>query len=78
MSALLITTVEEQGANKRRHAVLTVRTDRGELILDNQTPEVLFWYETNYRFLTRQTATDPNVWVSFTEQPRSAASLAVR
>jgi predicted transglutaminase-like cysteine proteinase len=78
MSALLITTVEERGADKGRHAVLTVRTDRGELILDNQTPEVLFWYETNYRFLARQSTADPNVWVSFTEQPKSAARPTVR
>jgi predicted transglutaminase-like cysteine proteinase len=70
-SALLITTVEDRSADKERHAVLTVRTDRGELILDNQTPEILFWYETNYRFLTRQSTTDPNVWVAFSaNQPR--------
>lgn len=72
MSTLLITTVEERRADKRHHAVLTVRTDRGELILDNQTPEILFWYETNYRYLARQTSTDPNVWVTFrTEQSRA-------
>ena len=52
--------------------MLTVRTDRGELILDNQTPEILFWYERNYRYLARQSPADPNVWVSFTEQPKSA------
>jgi predicted transglutaminase-like cysteine proteinase len=63
--SLLITPVEERGADKGRHAVLTVRSDRGEMILDNQTPEILFWYETRYRFLTRQSATDPNIWVSF-------------
>ena len=75
MSALLITTVEQRGADKGRHAVLTVRTDRGELVLDNQTPEILFWYETNYRYLTRQTPADPNVWVSFrNEQPRPDAA----
>lgn len=71
MSALLITTVEDRTADKGRHAVLTVRTDRGELILDNQTPEILFWYETNYRYLARQSTIDPNVWVSFDpDQPR--------
>lgn len=71
LSALLVTTVEERDANKGHHAVLTVRTDRGELILDNQTPEILFWYETSYRYLARQTPIDPNVWVSFrAEQPR--------
>lgn len=77
MSALLITTVEDRSGDKGRHAVLTVRTDRGELILDNQTPEILFWYETNYRYLARQTPTDPNVWISFrTEQPRLEAAPA--
>jgi predicted transglutaminase-like cysteine proteinase len=77
LSALLITTVEERDADKGHHAVLTVRTDRGELILDNQTPEILFWYETDYRYLTRQTPTDPNVWVSFRiDQPRPGTAPA--
>jgi predicted transglutaminase-like cysteine proteinase len=79
LSALLITTVEQRGTNMGHHAVLTVRTDRGELILDNQTPEILFWYETNYRYLTRQTPTDPNIWVSFrTEQPQPDVITANR
>jgi predicted transglutaminase-like cysteine proteinase len=71
LGSLLITTVEDQAAKNERHAVLTVRTDRGELILDNQTPEILFWYETSYRYLARQSPADPNVWVSFSsEQPK--------
>lgn len=79
ISSLLITTVEERGADKPRHAVLTVHTDRGELILDNQTPEILFWYETNYRYLARQSPADPNVWVSFlTDLSPSAAVPAAR
>lgn len=77
LGALLITTVENRGGDKGLHAVLTVRTDRGELILDNQTPEILFWYETNYRFLTRQSTTDPNVWVAFSDnQPRPGETTA--
>lgn len=67
LGALLITTVQDPSAGKDLHAVLTVRTDRGELILDNQTPEILFWYETNYRFLERQSITDPNVWIAFSD-----------
>ena len=71
VGALLITTVEDRKGGGEHHAVLTVRTDRGELILDNQTPEILFWYETDYRFLTRQSPNDPNVWVAFSaSQPR--------
>lgn len=80
LGALLITIVEERGQGKQertRHAVLTVRSDRGEMILDNQTPEILFWYETNYRYLSRQSAADPNVWVSFSaEQAKPARDLA--
>jgi predicted transglutaminase-like cysteine proteinase len=72
--SLLITTVEEPAPTRGRHAVLTIRSDRGEMILDNQTPEILFWYETKYRYLSRQSAGDPNVWVSFgAEQPKPPA-----
>lgn len=77
--ALLITVVEERGPDRTHHAVLTVRSDRGEMILDNQTPEILFWYETNYRYLSRQSATDPNVWVSYgavQAKPAIAAALS--
>lgn len=77
--SLLITTVEEPGPAKGRHAVLTVRSDRGEMILDNQTPEILFWYETKYRYLSRQSATDPNVWVAFgSGQPKPPALTVER
>nr|WP_244645915.1 transglutaminase-like cysteine peptidase [Bradyrhizobium campsiandrae] len=65
LSALLVTTVEEKTAAKGHHAVLTVRTDHGEFILDNQTPEILFADETNYHYLIRQSTYDPNVWVTF-------------
>jgi predicted transglutaminase-like cysteine proteinase len=46
------------------HAVLTVKTDRGEYILDNQAEEILPWSKTGYRFVKRQSQYDPNVWVS--------------
>jgi predicted transglutaminase-like cysteine proteinase len=77
LGALLITIVEERGQEKTRHAVLTVRSDRGEMILDNQTPEILFWYETSYRYLSRQSAADPNVWMSYgTGQAKPAITVA--
>jgi len=46
------------------HAVLTVKTDKGEYILDNQDERILLWSETTYRFVKRQSQTDPNEWVS--------------
>jgi predicted transglutaminase-like cysteine proteinase len=79
ITALLITVVENRDANHEHHAVLTVRTDRGELVLDNRTPEILFWYETSYHFLTRQSTTDPNIWVAFSNnQPEPVSAVATR
>lgn len=46
------------------HAVLTVATDRGDLVLDNQVSEIVPWEATGYRFVKRQSAADPNLWVS--------------
>jgi predicted transglutaminase-like cysteine proteinase len=60
--ALLITVVRDGRGDG--HAVLTVKTDKGEFILDNQNEEVLLWSETSYRFVKRQSQTDPNIWVA--------------
>jgi len=60
--ALLITVVRDK--KDEGHAVLTVKTDRGEFILDNQAEDVLPWSETGYRFVKRQSQHDPNVWVA--------------
>ena len=71
--ALLMTVVRDQ--HGEGHAVLTVKTDRGELILDNQTNDILYWSDTGYRFVKRQSQSDPNVWVSLGE-PRAAPATA--
>jgi predicted transglutaminase-like cysteine proteinase len=71
--ALLITVVRDKKGDG--HAVLTVKTNRGDFILDNQVEEVLLWSETSYRFVKRQSQTDPNVWVSLGD-PRPAVSTA--
>ncbi|MGE0604178.1 MAG: transglutaminase-like cysteine peptidase [Xanthobacteraceae bacterium] len=61
-SALLITVVRDKKGEG--HSVLTVRTDKGEFILDNQVEEILPWAETGYRYIKRQAQNDPNLWVS--------------
>jgi len=71
--ALLITVVREKSGDG--HAVLTVKTDKGEFILDNQNPEIQLWSETSYRFVKRQSQTDPNAWVSLGD-PRPAVATA--
>jgi len=71
--ALLITVVRDRKGDG--HAVLTVKTDKGEFILDNQNEKVLAWHETGYRFVKRQSQTDQNVWVSLGD-PRPAVATA--
>lgn len=46
------------------HAVLTVVTDNGDFILDNQNKKVLLWQDAEISFLKRQSQGDPNLWVS--------------
>src|SRR5579859_1042130 len=71
--ALLITVVRDKKGEG--HAVLTVKTDKGEFILDNQNENVVAWTETGYRFVKRQSQSDPNVWVSLGDN-RPAVSTA--
>jgi predicted transglutaminase-like cysteine proteinase len=71
--ALLITVVRDKHADG--HAILTVKTDKGEFILDNQTDDILPWSDTGYRFVKRQSQSDPNVWISLGE-PHAAPSTA--
>jgi predicted transglutaminase-like cysteine proteinase len=71
--ALLITVVRDKKGDG--HAVLTVKTDKGEFILDNQNEEVVLWSDTGYRFVKRQSQADPNVWVAIGE-PRPSAATA--
>jgi predicted transglutaminase-like cysteine proteinase len=72
--ALLITVVRDKRGDG--HAVLTVKTDRGEFVLDNQNEEILLWSETTYRFVKRQSQTDPNVWVALGDTRPAAAATA--
>jgi len=74
--ALLITVVRDQRGDG--HAVLTVKTDKGEFILDNQNEEILLWSETSYRYVKRQSQVDPNVWVALGDNRPAAATATSR
>ncbi|RST88431.1 transglutaminase [Aquibium carbonis] len=65
LSNLLITVVRKK--NGEGHAVLTVRSDMGDLILDNLTDEVKTWDQTGYRFLKRQASSHTGRWVSLVD-----------
>ena len=74
--ALLVTAVRDE--KDEGHAVLTVITDKGDYILDNQNKNILLWSETRYRFIKRQSQADPNVWVSLSNQQPAIATATSR
>ena len=74
--ALLITVVRDKKGDG--HAVLTVKSDKGEFILDNQNEEILPWTDTGYRFVKRQSQSDVNVWVSLGDQRPAIAAVSAQ
>jgi predicted transglutaminase-like cysteine proteinase len=74
--ALLMTVVREK--NGDGHAVLTVKTDKGEFILDNQETKILLWSETSYRYVKRQSQSDPNRWVALGDPRPTVATASSR
>ena len=72
--ALLITVVRDK--KDEGHAVLTVKTDKGDFVLDNQAEEILHWIDTGYRFVKRQSQSNPNIWVELGDPRPAAATVA--
>lgn len=60
--ALLMTVVKDHEGEG--HAILTVKTNRGEYVLDNLDDRVMAWSDTGYTFIKRQSQEDPNLWQS--------------
>ncbi len=57
------------------HAIVTVRTDRGDFILDNLTDQVKNWTQTPYHYLKRQAINDTGRWVDIIQKPTVVASM---
>jgi len=68
---LLITVVLQP--NGDGHAVLTVRTDYGDYILDNMRGDVRLWSETGYTFVKRQSSKHAARWTKL--GPGSATNV---
>jgi predicted transglutaminase-like cysteine proteinase len=64
---LLITVVRKPDGEG--HAVLSLRTQSGDFILDNLNDQILPWEETGYRFLKRQSSEHTGHWVTI-ETPK--------
>jgi predicted transglutaminase-like cysteine proteinase len=73
--ALLLTIVRDE--MDEGHAVLTVKTARGEVILDNMTDDIKPWGRTKYRYVKRQSQEDQNVWVSIGAPVETARVLVI-
>lgn len=58
---LLATVLDRKGGS---HAVLVLRTDTADLVLDNLRSAVKRWDETGYTFLRMQDPRDPQRWVA--------------
>src|ERR1700754_4873264 len=74
--ALLITVVRDKKGEG--HAVLTVKSDKGEFVLDNQNEDIVAWTDTGYRFVKRQSQTDQNAWVSLGDTRPAIATASSR
>ncbi len=72
-AALLITVVRQ--SNGDGHAVLSVTTNQGDLVLDNLDAEIKLWSETSYRYLKRQSEYDSGAWMGI-EDDRSEALVS--
>ncbi len=67
--ALLVTVVKDEHGDG--HAVLTVKTNQGEYVLDNLRDQIRPWSQTGYKYVKRQSQTDQNVWVDIGEPTRA-------
>ncbi|MDQ2634918.1 MAG: transglutaminase-like cysteine peptidase [Pseudomonadota bacterium] len=73
----LLMTVARQ-RNGDGHAVLTIRTSRGEFILDNLEQRVLAWSETEYTYLKRQSERNSGAWVAIDDSRGAVAVGSVK
>lgn len=75
-SDLLITVVMQPDGSG--HAVLTVRTDHGDFILDNMRNRVLLWSDTEYTYLKRQSSEHAGRWMAISDNREPMAVGSVR
>lgn len=72
-SSLLVTVVRQK--NGEGHAVLTVRTDKADFVLDNLNSEILTWNKTEYSFLKRQAAAHSGRWENIVDARSMVGSI---
>jgi len=60
------------------HAVLTVATTKGNYILDNRTSAIRTAPATGYRYYSRQSASNPRVWVDINRDGSLGPTSSIR
>jgi predicted transglutaminase-like cysteine proteinase len=65
--ALLMTAVITP--RNKGHAVLIVRTDKGDYVLDSLLSKIMLWKDTPYEYIMRQSQSNPNSWVYIDGDP---------
>jgi predicted transglutaminase-like cysteine proteinase len=73
--ALLMTVAWDAG--HKGHALLMVRTDHGDFILDNERNKVLLWKDTGYVFVKRESQYATG-WVAIDTSPSAAVSTTAQ
>jgi predicted transglutaminase-like cysteine proteinase len=58
------------------HLILTVRTDRGDFVLDNLRDAILAADEVGYQYLMRQSSVHPRLWVNIDGVSRGSTRMA--
>lgn len=71
---LMTVVIDETGGG---HAILTVRTDRGDFILDNKRDAILDWRSTGYRFVKREDQARAG-WVGMESVTTTATAASAR
>lgn len=72
--ALLMTVVKDE--HNDGHAILTVKTNHGEFVLDNLTDEIKPWNATPYHFVKRQSQNDEDVWLEIGPPTTAPATVS--
>lgn len=76
LSDLLLTVVRK--VDGTGHAILTLRTQAGDFVLDNLDWRVRRWNEVPYRFVKRQSEADAGRWLEIESGPEPLVSSVSR
>lgn len=65
-SNLILSIVHDE--NDKGHTILTVRTNKGDYILDNKTNNIVLWSKKPYTYLMSQSPDNRNTWYTTNEK----------